>query len=95
MQIRLLREQRGWSQSELARRCGMKQSRISVLEDVNHERWSVTTLRRLARAFDVSLLVRFEDFTTMQRRSQRFTVDSLRADAHKTQAPTEGRKGKR
>ena len=61
-QIRGLREQRGWSQSELGQRAGMAQSRISVMEDANYSRFSLNTLKRLASAFDVALTVRFDPY---------------------------------
>jgi transcriptional regulator with XRE-family HTH domain len=61
-QIRALREKRGWSQKELAEKIGTKQSGVSALENVNYSRWSINTLRRLARAFDVALTVKFESF---------------------------------
>lgn len=57
-QIHAMRRDRGWSQKELARRVGVSQSRIAVLEQ-----WcgnvSIHTLRRIASAFDVALIVRF------------------------------------
>jgi hypothetical protein len=40
----------------------MKQSRISALENVSYDSWSIKTLRRLAEAFDLVLVVRFESF---------------------------------
>lgn len=61
-QIRVLREQRDWSQERLAEAAGMQQSRISALEDANYSGWSIKTLKRLARAFDVPLLVEFGTF---------------------------------
>lgn len=62
-QIEMLREERGWTQQQLAERAGMKQSRISVLEDPNNENFEIGTLRRIASAFDVALLVRFTAFS--------------------------------
>ena len=62
MQIRVLREQKGWNQTELAERTGMKQPRIHLLESMNYSAWSVNVLRRLAKAFDLRLVVKFEDF---------------------------------
>src|SRR5712692_5991842 len=56
-QIKVIREQRGLSQEQLAEKTGMKQERISVLEDVNYGSWSVTTLKRIARALGVTLKV--------------------------------------
>lgn len=58
-QILTLREAREWTQTELARKAGMRQSRISELEDADYSSWTVTTLRRLAAAFGCGLVVRF------------------------------------
>jgi transcriptional regulator with XRE-family HTH domain len=62
-QIQTMREKRGWTQAELGRKTGMAQSRISVMEDANYSRLSLNTLKRLASAFDVALVVRFEPFS--------------------------------
>lgn len=61
-QIKVLREQRGWSQKDLAINAKMKQPRISVLENVNYSSWSINALRKLAEAFDLTLCVSFESF---------------------------------
>lgn len=61
-QLKVLREQRGWSQAELAEHTGMMQPRISVMENVNYASWSVKILRKLAEAFDLTLCVSFESF---------------------------------
>ena len=61
-QLKALRDQRGWTQTELAGLSGMKQSRISAMENVNYSGWSVRTLARLAEAFDVALVVEFRSF---------------------------------
>ena len=63
-QIKAIRQQQNLSQEELATLAEMKQERISVLEDVNYSSWSVKTLKRLARAFDLTLTVSFEAFST-------------------------------
>ena len=59
-QIKVLREQRGLTQKELAELANMKQERVSKLEDVNYDAWTVKTLRKLALAFDVGIKVSFE-----------------------------------
>jgi transcriptional regulator with XRE-family HTH domain len=64
-QIFMLREARGWTQKELAQKAGMKQSRISALEDPNYENIEVGTLKRLASAFDVALTARFIPFSEL------------------------------
>jgi transcriptional regulator with XRE-family HTH domain len=66
-QIRALREQPGrdWSQAELGKRAGMRQNAISRLEDAESGTPSINTLLRLARAFDVALLVKFVPFSKL------------------------------
>jgi transcriptional regulator with XRE-family HTH domain len=59
-QIHALREKLGITQTELARRAGMAQERISKLEDPNYEFIpKINTLLKLASVFDVPLIVRF------------------------------------
>jgi transcriptional regulator with XRE-family HTH domain len=58
-QVRTLRRQRGWTQEDLAQRAGIKQSRISKIEGADFESVTLTTLRKLAQAFDVHARVSF------------------------------------
>lgn len=62
-QIKELREMRGLTQSQLAELAGMKQERISALENVEYDAWTVKTLRKLAAAFDTGLQVSFVPFS--------------------------------
>ncbi|MGH0038370.1 MAG: helix-turn-helix domain-containing protein [Myxococcota bacterium] len=48
-----MREERGWSQADLAGRAGLQQSALSHYENATR-RPSFANLRRLARALDVS-----------------------------------------
>lgn len=80
-QIKVLREQREMSQEELAVKTGMRQERISVLENVNYGSWSIKTLKRLARAFDVSLRVSFETFGTRIEDIANFNKGSLQRES--------------
>lgn len=64
-QIFTLRDQRGWTQKELAQRAGMGQSRIPALEDPNLENFEIGTLKRIASAFDVAVIVRFVPFSEL------------------------------
>ena len=82
-QIKAIRQQRGLSQEELADLAGMKQERISVLEDVNYGSWSIKTLRRLARAFDVTLKVSFETFGVRIDDIVNFSRQNLERDSRK------------
>lgn len=61
-QIKVLRQQRDLSQAKLAKLAGMHQSQIASLEDINNSSWKISTLGKLARAFDLVLVVRFESF---------------------------------
>ncbi len=76
-QIKALREQRSLNQTQLAELAGMKQSQISGLEDVNNTSWKVRTLKRLAKAFDLVLVVRFESFGEVLPRIEDFSRSSL------------------
>ncbi len=58
-QIRALRDQRKWTQHELAQHAAMKQERISVLENPNYGKYTLQTLKKIASAFDIALIVRF------------------------------------
>ncbi len=64
-QIRTIREARGWTQQQLGERIGMTQTGVSRLESTSYGRFSVTTLKRLASAFDVALVVRFVPFSQL------------------------------
>ena len=61
-QIQTIREQRGWTKKQLAQKAGMSPSRITVMEDPSYEKFTLTTLKRLASAFDVALIARFAPF---------------------------------
>jgi transcriptional regulator with XRE-family HTH domain len=56
--VRQLREQRGWSQTELARAAGMTQSAVARFE-AGGTMPTLPVLERLARALDVELAVSF------------------------------------
>ena len=64
-QIKILREQRGMTQAALAVAIGTTQTGISRFENVNYSSWSIRTLIKLARAFDVRLKVSFETFGSL------------------------------
>jgi transcriptional regulator with XRE-family HTH domain len=57
-QIRALRKQRKYTQKKLAEITRMKQGRISVLENPSNTP-SISTLKKIANALDVGLIVRF------------------------------------
>jgi transcriptional regulator with XRE-family HTH domain len=64
-QLRATRDKLGWSQEELAKRAHMNQNAISRLESHNYGKPTITTLKRLAEAMNVGLVVRFVPFSEM------------------------------
>ena len=62
-QIRAIRDHLRWSQTDVAGQVGMTQNAISRLESAEYGRPTLTTLKRLASAFDVGLVVRFVPFS--------------------------------
>jgi len=76
-QVRAIREQRGLTQKQLAEFAGMKQSRISELENVNYNAWSISTLRRIAGALGVRLFFGFESWSELLPKVEDFSRSSL------------------
>jgi transcriptional regulator with XRE-family HTH domain len=64
-QIRALRDRQELSQEKLAEMVGMNQNAISRIESPYRGRPTITTLKRLAEAFDVALVVRFVPFSKL------------------------------
>jgi len=64
-QIRATRDRLEWSQERLAAEVGMNQNAISRLESPEYGRPTITTLKRLASAMDVGLVVHFVPFSQM------------------------------
>ena len=58
--VRELREQKGWSQGELARRLGVSRQTINAVETDKYDP-SLPLALRMARLFDVSVPVLFID----------------------------------
>jgi transcriptional regulator with XRE-family HTH domain len=66
LQIRAMREARGWSQDQLAKELGTSQAVISGLEQVRWKHWpQLSTLLDVAKVFDVALLARFCPWTQL------------------------------
>jgi transcriptional regulator with XRE-family HTH domain len=78
-QIRALRlaKERNWTQEELAQRASMKQERISACENPNYGKFSLRTLKQLASAFDVALIVRFAPFSELTEWEVNMSPESL------------------
>jgi transcriptional regulator with XRE-family HTH domain len=76
-QIKVLREERTLTQSSLAQKAEMAQPRLSVMESADYSNWSVNTLKRLARAFDLALSVKFEAFSEVILDFEEMSKDTL------------------
>jgi HTH-type transcriptional regulator/antitoxin HipB len=76
-QIRLLREKNGWTQEQLAERAGSKQETICQWENPNYGRYTLTTLKSLATAFDVGLMVKFAPFSEVIEWNANLTPERL------------------
>jgi hypothetical protein len=55
----------------------MKQTRVSLLENVGYSSWSISTLKRFAKAFDLTLRVSFESFGSRLSDINRFSREGL------------------
>lgn len=74
IQIHAMRLQRGWTQKDLSERSGMAQPTLSKLE-TSCDNVSLTTLKRLAKAFDVALIVKFVPFREAVREMENGHLD--------------------
>ncbi len=64
-QIRSLRNRQELTQSDLAQLLDVKQPLVSSWENPNYGKYTLKTLKELAKRFDVGLLVRFVAFSTL------------------------------
>jgi len=69
-QIRINREKRGWTQGQLAKAIGTKQSSISRIEDPEYGSHSLQQLMKVAHAFDCALIVKLAPYSTLARESK-------------------------
>jgi len=76
-QILALREQRGLTQKQLAEKADMLQPRIAAMERPSGSEPNLRTLKRLASAFDVALIVRFVPFSELTEWAERFSPDTF------------------
>jgi transcriptional regulator with XRE-family HTH domain len=77
-QIRALRKQFNWSQNDLADATQMLQPRICAMEQAGYGDFTLNTLKKLAAAFDVGLLVRFAPFGELVNWADSFSPDTFR-----------------
>jgi len=92
-QIKVIREQRGMKQSDLAKAVGTTQTAISRIENVNYSGWNTRTLKKLARALRVRLRISFETFGTLPEEVESFGRESLQRAAREDDPGLEERIG--
>lgn len=64
-QIGALRKSKGWTEGELADRCGWSKDRQIEIETVGGDELTWETLQALASAFDIGIMVKFASFGEM------------------------------
>lgn len=62
-QIAATRDKRGWTQARLASETNMSQNNISRLENPEYGKHTISSLKRIAEALDVALVVRLVPFS--------------------------------
>lgn len=77
LKIRSLRESRHLSQKQLGEKAGVAQAWVSKLEDPNYGKLTLSTLLRLASAFDVGLEVDFVPFSRVLDRALKLSPESF------------------
>ena len=81
LKIRRLREKRFPSQKELGDRIGVAQAWISRLEDPNYGKLTISTLLKVASAFDVGLHVDFVPFSQVLNNAIHLTDSSFEVES--------------
>jgi HTH-type transcriptional regulator / antitoxin HipB len=75
MQVYSLRKEKGWTQKELAKKAGIKQSNISRLENADYEGGhSLKTLEKVAKALDLNLDILFIQTDKMEENRKTHTL---------------------
>ena len=77
-QVRSLRKQNNYTQNKLSDISGMAQERISALENPSNSH-SIATLKKIANALDVGLIVRFVPLSDVVKWELTLSHDSLKA----------------
>jgi transcriptional regulator with XRE-family HTH domain len=76
-QIRSLRNRQNLTQGDLAKKLQVKQPLVSSWENPGYGKYSIKTLKELAKAFDVGLLVKFVPFSSLVDINTKLTSDDI------------------
>ncbi len=77
LKIRGIREEQELTQRQLGERAGMAQTWISKLEDPNYGKLTISTLLKVASAFDVALQIDFVPFSRVFNDALQLTAESF------------------
>jgi transcriptional regulator with XRE-family HTH domain len=90
VQIREMREARGWSQGQLGELIGKPQNNISRMENTRDTYLSIKTLVEIASAFDVGLLVKFVPYSEVLRWTDNHSLDTVVPKSYADEVKEEG-----
>lgn len=88
-QVRINRERRGLTQSELAALIDTKQSAISRMEDPEYGAHSLQQLVKVAHAFDCALMVKLVSYSVLAQEGDCLSPDQLYAPTYTEEAGAE------
>lgn len=80
LQVRTMRQERGWTPEELARRTRLKPSTIEKIESGNYLMGKLSLYKRLAAVFDVALIAGFRPWSEAMTEEFVFNVASFDDD---------------
>jgi transcriptional regulator with XRE-family HTH domain len=78
-QMRAMRQEREWTQGDLAREADKPRNVITRLEDPNYGKLTLKTLFEIASGFDVALLIKFVPFSRLLREYKNVSPSALGA----------------
>ena len=78
-QMRAMRDQREWTQADLAKEMKTSRTTITRLENPNNDKLTLKTLLEVASAFDVALLVKFVPFSRLVKEYEDVSQSALGA----------------
>ena len=76
-QIRALRKDRKWTLKNLAQHSGVSEKHLSYLEEAGAEPGTLKTLYKIAKAFDVAVLIEFVPFSALVDREETFDLNKI------------------
>ena len=85
-QIRVLRQQRHWTQALLAKKLGTTQTVVSRMEDPSYAKYSIRSLLEIGHVFDVALHVKYKAFSDFLHHTWDASPEKFQADSYVDEA---------